>query len=182
MSKRIISLAAIMFIMSGCSWLSVADVEPHTLLLLPPSEGPNVMLLKQTLTLISAEGKHQIIALTQVEKDQLKLRALLPTGQIVLSIDYDGKTLVQHNYSSFLLPSEEILAILQFALWPVDSLKKHYLLSEGWQLVIGNKQRKLNTKTKNIMTITYPSAEKLLVVNKRSNYRINIDLIEQKKL
>ena len=171
-----------MFIISGCSWLSVIDVEPHKLLLLPPSEGPTEVLLKQKLTMTSAVGEHQIIVLTRLEKDQLKLRALLPTGQTVLSIDYDGETLAQHDYSSFSLPSEDILAILQFSLWPMDSIKKHYLHSDGWQLVVGEKQRDLKTKTRHIMTITYPSTEKMLVVNKLSNYQINIELIEQKKL
>ena len=171
-----------MFIISGCSWSSVNDVEPHKLLLLPPSEGPNAVLLKQKLTMTSVGGNHQVIVLTRLEKNQLKFRALLPTGQIVLSIDYDGKALVQHDYSSFSLPSEEILATLQFSLWPIDSIKKHYHLRDGWQLVVGEKQRELKTKTRHIMTITYPSAEKILVVNKLSNYQINIELIEQKKL
>ncbi len=180
MSKNIILLIAMMFIMSGCAWLPLNNLEPSELLLLPPIEGPAAVLYKQKLTMTSAEGSHQMLVVTRLDKSDIKLLALMPSGQRLLSIHYNGDLLAQRHYSSFSLPSEEILATLQFALWPKSSIKKHYTVEDGWQLEFGKKYRRLKTKTTNFLTIKYPSSIDILVLNELKNYRIDIELIEEK--
>lgn len=182
MSKRIILLSFFICFLSACSSISLQPSAPKKLLLLPPSEGPYTSVLKQKVTMDTHAGQHQFIVVIRVEITQLKLRALLATGQPILSIDYNGHTLKQNNVSSIALPSEDILAMIQFALWPIDSLNKHYSRDNGWQLDVGPKQRLLQTIEGKVLSVDYLSSEELLVENYQHDYRVRIEMLETQAL
>jgi len=179
MSRRIIFFSFIFLFLSACNSILVQTAVPEALLLLPPSEGEYTGLLKQKVTMEARGEQHQFIAVIRLEKTQIKLRTLLPTGQEVLSIDYDGQVLKQDNLSSVALPSEEIFAMIQFALWPETSLKKHYLANNGWQLTVTAEQRLLQTVEGKIVGVDYLSPDELLLKNYQHNYQVRIKTLEK---
>ena len=155
---------------------------PDQLLILPPSEGTYVGLLKQKVTIMARAEQQQFMVAIRLERTQLKLRVLLPTGQAILSIDYDGQMLKQDNLSSIALPSEEILAMIQFALWPEKSLNKHYLANNGWQLSMTPEQRLLHTVEGKVLSVDYLSSDELLMKNYLHEYQVRIQTLEKSGL
>ena len=182
MSKRLILLGFTFFFLSACGSILLQPVVPGKLLILPPSEGTYTGLLKQKVTMDARGEQHQFIVVIRLDQTQLKLRALLPTGQPILSIDYDGRLLTQDNLSSIALPSEDILAMIQFSLWPINSLNKHYLPSNGWQLSDTPEQRLLQIVERKVLSVDYLSSDELLVKNYLHNYQVRIEMLEKTDL
>lgn len=182
MSQRVILLSFIFLCLAGCSVFAVQPTVPDRLVLLPPNEGPEAVLLTQKVTINAQGEQHQFMVVIRLERQQLKLRALLPTGQPMLSLDYDGKSLQQSSSSPLELPSEEILAMMQFALWPIDSINKHYPQNNGWQLDVIPDQRTLRTTAGVLLSVHYLQAENLMIENHRSHYQVMIETLESKAL
>lgn len=174
MSQRIILWSVILFFLAGCSLFSVTSQPPKQLLLLSPKEGPSAVLLKQKVTMEARGEQHQFLVVIRLEHDQLKLRALLPTGQPLLSLDYDGESLQQNTTISLALPSEEILAMMQFALWPEKAIKKAYRAENGWQLQLGSEQRLLFMGTEKMVSVNYRSKEEMIIEHYDHQYRVII--------
>jgi len=179
MSKRLTLLIVALISLVGCSVFSSKPLVPEQLLLLPPNEGPHGQVLKQKVTMTAKGEQHQFIVVIRLEQDLLKLRALLPTGQAVLSIDYDGNELIQHNYASQALPSEDILAMMQFALWPKESIEKYYSIDNGWQLNVKSNQRILQTTKGKMLSVDYVSSDEMKLENYRYHYQIAVETLEK---
>lgn len=167
--------------LAACSTLSPKTTKPQPLKLLPPVEGPAAKLLKQTVTITKLGRQQQFLVVIRLNPQQLKLAALLPTGQHILSLQYDGKTLVQDNRSSMDIPGEEILAIMQFALWPEASVRRSYLENDGWILMFYSKQRLLKTEAGPVLKVSYQDKE-LIVHNYLKDYRVIIYTLEATQL
>ncbi len=170
-----------MFYVSGCSSLIPQFFEPEEFKLLPPDQGPEAVLLKQTVTMEALGEQHQVLSVVRLEQEQVIMVALLPTGQQLLSITYDGEKLTQENYSPLAIPGEEILAIMQLALWPEPSIEEHYPESEGWFLEFSPGERKLRSASKTLLKINYQD-DGLIIGNYLHNYRIIIHTLEEKVL
>ncbi len=178
MSRRIILWSFILFLLVGCSLFSVTSQQPKQLLLLSPKGGPSAVLLKQKVTMDARGEQHQFLVVIRLEHDQLKLRALLPTGQPLLSLDYDGVSLQQTNNSPIALPSEEILAMMQFALWSEKAIEKAYRTENGWQLELSSEQRLLFMATEKVVSVNYLSNDEMLIENYDHQYRVIIKTLE----
>ncbi len=176
MSQRVIVWSIILLLLTGCSLFSVTSQPAKQLLLLSPKEGPSAVLLKQKVTMEARGEQHQFLVVIRIEHDQLKLRALLPTGQPLLSLDYDGYSLQQSNTSSLVLPSEEILAMMQFALWPEKAIEKAYRMENGWQLELSSEQRLLfmSMATEKVVSVNYLSNDEMIIENYDHQYRVII--------
>jgi len=183
MPQRVILLGLMLFGLCGCSIFSIHEGKAKEMVLLPPAEGPGDMLLKQAARIETKTGeKKQFMIIIRLNKEYLKLRALLATGQPLLSLDYDGRSLKQHNVSPFALPGEDILALIQFALWPEKAIKKAYGNDSEWLLELDSKQRNLSTAEGKVASVNYLSFDEAIVVNYRQGYRVIITTLEKKDL
>lgn len=165
----------------GCSTLTLEPIKPEQLKLLPPIEGPPAALLKQTVTMEKLGQQRQFLVVARFNSERLKLVALLPAGQQILSLEYDGQKLVQDNLPSMDIPGEEILAIMQFALWPESSVRNSYSESDGWTVLLDTKQRILKTETGSVLKVNYQEKE-LIVNNYLHDYRVTIHTLEATQL
>ena len=125
--------------------------------------------------------QRQFLVVTRLQQDQVKLVALLPTGQNLLSLEYDGDELTQESLSSMDIPGEDILAIMQFSLWPEQSIKQHYPKSEGWIVKFSPQQRTLLTTAGRVLNVSYQEND-LLVDNYLHDYRVRIHTLEKTQL
>jgi len=184
---RILFLLLILFCVGGCSSLAqqTEKMEQQSsaqiLKLLPPEQGPSPVLLKQAVTMEMSGSQHQFIAIIRLELEQVQMMALLPTGQQLFLLEYDGKNLSQDNYSSVEIPGKEILTIMQFALWPESSVRQNYSEKEGWDLEFDSDQRWLKNSTETFLEVKFEKDD-LIVVNHQHHYKILIQTLEKKML
>lgn len=182
-----LSIALITIIISGCSGVSgINDIsqkvpEPTELLLLPPNEGPAPVLLTQRVTLHKWGQKRQFLVLSKMTDENMSLVALLPTGHKLMSLDYDGKTLQQQSLPGMDLPVQDIMAIIQFSIWPEISVAKHYRVADGWVAELDASQRKLRTGSEQWLDVRY-TANEMQVKHLLNNYQVHIKTLEQKDL
>jgi hypothetical protein len=168
-------------LMAGCSSQQAMAPEFIEFKLLPPSEGPAPVLLKQKVSLQSGHREQQFLAVARFEREQIKLVILLPSGQRLLTLDYDGSELTQQSLPGFDLPGGEILAIMQAASWPEASLRAHYPASAGWRLRISADARELLTESGTALTIDY-SPGGLRINNYLKEYRVIVETLEKTNL
>ena len=168
-------------LMAGCSSQQAIAPELIEFKLLPPSEGPAPVLLKQKISLQSGQREQQFLAVARFEREQIKLVILLPSGQRLLTLDYDGSELTQRSLAAFDLPGGEILAIMQAASWPEASLRAHYPASAGWRLEVSPDARELLTESGTALTIGYSSGA-LRIDNYLKEYRVIVETLEKTNL
>ena len=162
----------------GCSTTpALQQLEVKQLKLLPPEEGPGVSLLKQKVMMQSQGLNQQFIAVIRLQQEQLKLVALMPSGQQLFYLEYDGEKLIQKNLSSIDIPDKDILAIMQFALWPLHSIKNHYTKEDGWIVEASPEQRTLLSNAGMLIEVSY-QAGTIIVENHLHNYRLLIQPLE----
>lgn len=138
-------------------------------------------MLKQRVILESRGKRQQFLVVARFELNRLRLVVLLPTGQQLLSLDYDGERLVQVNSPSVNIPGKEILASMQFALWPERSIKKHYSDKDGWLVEIALKKRALLTASGPLLRINRET-DQLIVDNYLHDYRVIVHTLEKTDL
>lgn len=166
------------FFLSGCSLFSKLNSIEQELMLLPPVQGPQASILKQVVTVKDNEEESSFIVVTKLESDKLKLVALLPTGQTLLTLDYDGLNFEQQLFSEISLPSKEMLAIMQFALWPELSVRQHYKRDASWVVTIDSEQRTLSTVTEKVLTLQYQQ-NTVLIEHHLHQYEVLVRTIEK---
>ena len=165
----------------GCSGRQLPAPEPRELILLPPAEIADELLLKQKIDFVAGGQQQQFLVVARFQRQRLRLVLLLPTGQALLTLDYDGVNLLQDNRSTVDLPGREILASMQFALWPEDSLRRHYSQESGWQVALKRDRRLLLTPSGTVLKIAW-STENLVVDNHLHDYRVIIQTLEKSEL
>ncbi len=165
----------------GCSTATFQRAESEQLKLLPPADGPADFLLKQKITMQSQGGNQQFIAVTRLQQGSLKLVALMPGGQQLFFLEYDGKKLIQKNASSIEIPSEDILSIMQFVLWPLRSIKHHYSEEDGWIVETSPEQRTLLFNSGLLVKVSYQS-ETIIIENYLHDYQLRVQPLENMAL
>jgi hypothetical protein len=176
MPQRLMLL--VVFLMAGCSASRMATPEVVTLALLPPSEGPAPVLLKQKITLLAGQRQQQFLAVVRFELDRLELVVLLPSGQRLLTLEYDGEELLQESLASIDLPGRDILAIMQFSSWPEASLRAHYPERDGWQVLVSPGERRLLIDSGPALTIAIQARE-MQIDNFMMEYRVIVNTLER---
>jgi len=181
--SQVRTIAACLFVLflMGCSTANHKELEPERFQLLPPAEGPGAMLLKQRVTMEAWGQQRQFLAVMRLNDTRIQMVALLPTGQQLLSLDYDGKNLTQENLPSINIPGEDILALIQFALWPEHSVIQHYPKEEGWRLELGSQERTLLNTAGALLKVSYHEND-LVLDNYLRDYRVNIHTLEKTDL
>jgi hypothetical protein len=182
MSKLLNSTALVVLLfLVGCSTQQYSSPADAKLKLLPPADVTVPVLLKQKVILQSGGGQQQFLVVARFEPDRLKLVVLSPIGQQLLMLDYDGEVLVEESFSSIDLPGREILAVIQFALWPAPSIKGNYPEKEGWFLEIGTDKRILQSASRMHLEISYDDG-KFIIQNYVHEYRVIVYLLEKTEL
>ncbi len=172
---------SMVLLLSACSLFSKVDDSNRALMLLPPAEGPAPSVVKQVITLRARGDETSFLVVTKLELEKLGLVALLPTGQTLLTLDYDGLNLEQKVFTEINLPSEEMLAIMQFALWPELSVKQHYSRDAGWAVTIEPELRTLSSAIGKVLTIRYKE-DTVLIQHHSYQYEVLVKTIEKKLL
>ncbi|WP_290702700.1 DUF3261 domain-containing protein [Amphritea sp.] len=172
--------ALLLLLLAGCSSLGTVE-RPAEMLLLKPAQGPVPVLLTQRVTLSSWGQQKQFVAIARFTYGQSKLVALLPTGQQLLYLEFDGEQLVQRAMPSIELPGKDILALIQFALWPRDALQSNYRSEQGWKVDITDRRRELTHNDNPWLDVRY-DGQQINIYNYLSKYRVLIETLEQKDL
>ena len=167
-----------LLLLVGCSASRMATPPVVELALLPPSEGPTPVLLKQKITLLAGQRQRQFLSVARFERARIELVVLLPGGQRLLTLDYDGEELLQESIASIDLKGRDILAIMQFASWPEASLRAHYPERDGWQVLLSPDERRLLTDSAPALTIAYRAAE-MQIDNFLMEYRVIVQTLER---
>ncbi len=168
-------------LLSSCSAQQAMLPTPGELRLLPPAEGNAEVLLKQKVTMLAGQREQQFLTVARFDRRHLKLVVLLPSGQRLLTLDYDGEELRQQKDLAIDLPGREILAIMQFANWPETSLRRHYLEADGWRVQVTPAERRLLTDSGVALSIGYRPRE-WLIHNHQKNYRVIVETLEKTEL
>lgn len=163
LAKLLLVTLFTVFLLSGCSNLSQRVFHDDALLLLPPDEGPEQALLKHKLLLTRDDNAQTFIVLNRITPDVFKVLVLLPTGQTILRMSYDGESFEVKNMANNVLPSKQIFALMQFALWPKSTLMKYYRHELGW-VVSGDE---------NSRQLTYNNTPYLIIKNNKKGFNMN---------
>jgi len=173
----VVSLGFCLFVISACSSANLSMPIPDRLVLLPPSGGPSPVLLKQKVTFDKAGRQQQFLVVSRINSQQVDLVILLATGQKVLSVSYNGVSFSQQQHLSANIPGEEILALVQFVLWPEFIIRQHYRQEDGWILAFEEGRRSILTRVGVWVTVEH-RAGSIIVENYSQNYRVVIELID----
>lgn len=193
--NRIVVLLPILLAISGCSSLSkqtppsgkngaenpISMGLKTAFKLLPPEQSPAPVLLKQIVTMEARGDQHRFIGVVRISKERVQMVALLPTGQQLFSLDYSGEALTQENSSYADIPGEEILTIMQFALWPEPSVRQYYPENSGWNVELSPERRELEKNGQELLDVNYYGDE-LVIKNHLGRYRILIKTLEKTEL
>ena len=155
-----------------------AEIE---LQLLPPADLEQEVLLKQKLTFVSDGREQRFLAVVRLERERVRMLVLTAAGRQLLALDYDGETLSQDNRSQQPIPGREMLASLQFSLWPSSSIRQRYRPENGWLVEIGDTQRSLLTSSGAVLIIRR-NPEATILDNLVSRYRVRIETLERTDL
>ena len=169
--STIARLGFLLLFLYGCSSTRLAPVPLAAMVLLPPQDIAGPLLLKRKVIMQAAVGEMQFLMVARFDTERLNLVALLPSGQPLLTLNYDGLELVQQSNAPVEIPGRDILAIIQFANWPEESIRRHYRSAEGWILELEANSRILSTPGGVFLKIDR-QGEELIVDNFAHNYRV----------
>ncbi|WP_460313967.1 DUF3261 domain-containing protein [Aliiglaciecola aliphaticivorans] len=182
MSKRLIFVLCLSLMLGACSLFNSSAKRAFPLLLLPPVDGPESAVYKQRLALKSKTNNSKLLVVLKIEKSEIKLRGLLPTGQSLYAMQYDGEKLSQQSLGDNKLPAQEVLSMLQFALWPEQALHKFYQPDKGWLLEIKPEYRTLSLDGMIKLRVDYLANHQLILENYAHQYTVEIETLEYKRL
>lgn len=144
---------ALVLLLSGCSPLPSLHLSSPALL--PPASFGQTLQASQQLEAIVDEEPQQLLIAFAVDNQQLRVTGLTPSGQRLLSINYDGQQ--TQTSGSHWLPDEldprMILAQLQLAYWPLDTLQANY--PAPWRVTETAEQRQLLHKQTPVWQVDY---------------------------
>lgn len=177
MPKYVIAcLLLSLVILNGCSLNPFKGQSQQPLLLLSPAMGPEPTLLKQKLTFTTSGKQQQFLVLSDIKPDKFKVLVLMPTGMTLLKMSYDGNDFTQQNLTDIDIPAEQIMAEIQFALWPEKSLLESYSAEAGWNLQLDNTARSLYENKSLRLKVQYTN-DAILIDNHRDRYQVKIQLL-----
>ena len=177
MGSRVL-LWLIVSLVSACSIGTINEPEPASLKLLPPLEGPGALLLKQKITMGFEGQQQEFLVVSRLQATNIKIVVLLASGQKLLSMAFNGEQLVVEGAGADEIPGEEILAMMQFSLWPDASIQRHYQDSKGWALNLSAQQRILKHQSEPIIKVSYRESQ-VEIMNYQRNYSVTVEPLEK---
>lgn len=178
--RSLLWLSVILLYACSAGHISERDLkqpEPVKLKLLPPSQGPVGLLLKQKITMIYDDQFQVFLVVSRFEERRVRAVILLPSGQKLLSMTYDGDQLIVEGVGADQLPGEEIMAMMQFSLWTESSIKQHYPVAESWQLDVSAQQRLLKKESNLLIKVEYMGSQ-TDITNYQHQYKVVVETLE----
>jgi Protein of unknown function (DUF3261) len=164
--------------MGGCA---TPAFQPARLgLKLPPAALGSSISLQQHLIVERGDRIDELDAALEVDPQGLDLVGLA-LGQRVLTLHYDGETLMswRHSMLPIQLRGEDVLEDLQLTLWPVDAIRS--ALPPRWRIEESGQRRTLWLDDTPIMVIDYSDQPrwigKIELSNLRYHYRLTIESV-----
>lgn len=151
---RITVLSLLLLVFPGCQTLRLASA-PEAPPLVPPQKGMASLQLNQRLTIRTPDGEtRRMLAITTLAPDRMQLNGLSVTGQRLLEIRWDGKSLDTWQAPGLekTLPAEWLLAQIQLAYLPEPVLRKYY--HGNWSLQTDTGKRHLLLEGESNITVT----------------------------
>jgi hypothetical protein len=174
--QKLISASLVLLlalVMTGCSMFAKQQDMREVFTLLPIATGPENFVYKQHIALKKQLQQHDFIAVTKLDSKALTVVVLLPNGQKVFSASYDGLHFSQSVQGTPDISVQEIVSIMQFALWPRQALEIAYPSSQKWLIIDTTKQRLLMRESKVLLEVN-KSDEGTTINNLQSDYQVNI--------
>lgn len=172
-------LAALL--LNGCSLNPLKWQTAQQLLMLAPTSGPDPVILQQKLTFMAKSKQQQFVLITEIKPEKFSVLVMMPTGMTVLKMSYDGTEFQQQNMTDIPIPAEQIMAVMQFALWPEAALINAYPDAAGWDLVLDKTSRQLSENNRLRLDVQY-SPESILINNLQEHYQVKIQSLEAEAL
>lgn len=180
--RRVLVVLISIFLLNGCaSFTSLINSPTAKLKLLPVENFSASVLLKQDITLIRQEDEFRFLSVIRVEHDRLALVAVSPIGMPLFSLEYVDGEVFQTSPPGFNVPGEEILAVLQFSLWPQESIKKLYSEAKGWSWTFSEQKRTLIKATEAVLQVDYNTAG-LTAHDYLNEYTVMVKTLEKRDL
>ena len=164
--------------LAGCSVLKGPTEPVPPLAWLSPADGPHPALLKQKLTLSAHGQQKEMIAITRLTASAVTMAGLTPTGQTLVQIRYDANGFASTPAASPQLPSDAILSLLQWALWPEHALYDAYPANSGWAVMIDKGSRNLSYQGQAILRMRQIDAERIEIDHLSAGYTVRIEPLE----
>lgn len=162
----------------GCSTFTKKD-DSELLPLLPFNDKQESQLLKQSVTVKKGDNALTFLAISRLNKVELKSVAVLPSGQQLYAFEFDGKR-IKSEVSEFMkIDAREILAIQQFSLWPEDVIQHGYAAVSDWDVKVFHNSRELYYQQALGLSAIY-SDEGVLIRHHLKGYEMFIRLLEKK--
>ncbi|MBN3564431.1 DUF3261 domain-containing protein [Aliamphritea spongicola] len=173
--KRLL-LAVILTLSAGCSSVVSHPDEPLTLRLLPPLSDVQ-QVLKQKVLLQIQDVEKEFLVVSRLSPENTVAVVLMPTGQTVLQLQYDGKDFSQQVFLPGDVPGQELLAIMQFSVWPEAVVRDEYNALPGWHAQFSQGMRSLSWKNQLLLQVKQ-TAGQLTVMNHLHGYQVVINDLE----
>ncbi|MGH1471683.1 MAG: DUF3261 domain-containing protein [Cellvibrionaceae bacterium] len=140
-------------LLTACSNLFVPKEMPE-LPLLPPHEFGKNIQISQRVSIISDESSNTLLAAWVVSEEAVSVVGLSPTGQRLLTLEYDGE-FFKEEYSELLdqeIPGRAVMSYMQLAHWPEQSILDAFVDSD-WAINFLSNQRVLYYKNRHVLDI-----------------------------
>jgi len=161
----------VVLMLGGCALQPPQPPVPE-LQLLPLSTGPvGEQLIKQKVTLDKGRA-FRFISVLRLDGEALQGAVLLPTGQTLLTYRYTDR--LQTKPSEPELPVSEMLALMQFALWPDAALAAYPQSDPGWRLELAPGHRALLWYDRPVVSLEH-DAERIRIEQHRKGYSLLIE-------
>ncbi|MCX4189074.1 DUF3261 domain-containing protein [Methylophaga sp. OBS3] len=153
LTMRYYLVALLLPLLSACGLISHKVSHSTDLMLLPPSSAPQFGIQQQKVTVIREGKKQQFLVFSEFTKSIVKVAVLVPTGQRLLTMQYDGSEFTVQNDTNTVFPAKDIMAVMQFAVWQQDAIMKNYLERAGWLVSISAEQRELRQQQQDVLVV-----------------------------
>ncbi len=171
----------LVLLLNGCSSGMVKPSLPKNLQLLPPSQGPGAWLLKQKVTMEARGELHRFLIVTRLESEQIRSVMLLPEGQPLISLVYDGENLIHKNRTD--IGNSHSGDFGYYAVLTLAGVFNQRALPDGgWMDPVAIATAKtLGTSDRLFLEVNF-RAGGLVVDNHLHNYKIIIETLEKQIL
>lgn len=153
MTGRIAVLCLCLLVLPGCQTLRMA-FGPTAPPLVPPQKDMASLQLSQRVTIRTPDGEtRRMLAITTLAPDRMQLNGLSVTGQRLMEIRWDGKSLDTWQTPGLekALPAKWLLAQIQLAYLPEPVLRQHY--RGNWSLQTDTGKRHLLLEGESNITV-----------------------------
>jgi len=174
---RPLLIVVLLAFLAGCSLIGQRSSASGELQLLSPNEGPKTAVLKQRVSFTRQHKKQTFIVLNRITPEQLTTVVLLATGQVFLRMTYDGQNFTSDNVTNTRLPARDMMALMQFTLWPIDVVRNAYPYTDGWQFRSNENQRELMLDNRPYL-VMMKTTSGLTIEHVKHGYQVTIQSLE----